>query len=97
MMMNPFTEALRVLDERGWYQGEVEGPDGRGLCAVGALMEAAPGHGWEASLWVERTFGLRETSGLVGLAAFNDDPSTTEEDVRLLFKHAVVAWDEEHS
>jgi hypothetical protein len=94
--MNPFTEALKVLDERGWHQGDLESEDGR-VCAMGALGKVCPQYRLGSSdvlFWVEHQFGLPDTERLTPLAAFNDDPATSEEDVRLLFKHAAEAWDE---
>lgn len=89
--MNPFLGALDVLDRRGWIQGAFDdGPDG-GVCIAGAIHVAA---GYTTTYYLAWAMA----SQLCGkaLSCFNDDPATSEEDVRLLLKHAAAAWDEEH-
>jgi hypothetical protein len=106
--VNPFTKALEVLDERGWTQRTLEDADGR-LCARGAVAAAygweASEWGREPYRFdwtlVTKAERFLVEQGLVtphnrgdstALTRFND--SSSEEDVRLLLKHAAAAWDE---
>lgn len=43
MSDNPYREALKVLDRRGWGRGFLERPDNRRVCALGALGVAMTG------------------------------------------------------
>lgn len=106
MSDNPFLKALDVLDERGWGQGQYEDKDGR-VCAYGALAYACGGHvhrNPNSSMVfiddVSMAYDFAGTlasrlSGMGDLVLFNDDPHTTEEDVRLLFKEAAEKWEEQ--
>jgi hypothetical protein len=92
--VNPFERALEVLDEKGWTQHRFESSDGR-LCILGALAEAQNVSRVEILFSEQRTF-LRSICGEQP-QAFNDDPATSEEDVRLLLKHAAAEWEREHA
>lgn len=101
--MNPFLEALKVLDERGWYQGSLEGPDGS-VCMYGALRVALHGEvmGVQEGKHPPGFYVLLRTvlgNGLIegrSVAEWNDDPLRTEEDVRLKLKEMAVRWEELH-
>ena len=87
---NIFRKALEVLDERGWYQGGYQGPDGS-VCAEQALTLASDARSVFAAL--KRLRQLLPENLFVH--EFNDDPLTTEEDVRLLLKRAAVELESE--
>lgn len=106
MSDNPFYRAIEVLRERGWHQGDLADEHGA-VCALGAYHVAQTG---SLSRWVTLLSLLRPGvwRGYVllddlayaehgeELITFNDDPSTSYEDVELLLKKAAVAWSESH-
>ncbi len=112
MTPNIFLRALGVIDERGWYQGDYEAADGR-VCLVGALSVAVCGRPWTPEIDADGEEAVcaalaRLKDRLVAdgmprhvaddiAGRWNDDPSTTEEDVRLLLKRAAVELEAEEA
>lgn len=87
--------AKRELLRRGWTQGILESGDGR-VCAVGAINRAtdsckmdARTHAVQQQLTVYLDADCFKTE-LVPLAAFNDRPDTTMQDVVNLFDKALA-------
>lgn len=97
MSENVYDRALAVLDEYGWHQGDL-GSNEEGYCAVGAICAVAA-NTWEVGNAVEKLKshlpeGVVAENGPWGkgaVATYNDDPSTTAEDIKLLFKQASAA------
>jgi hypothetical protein len=100
-------KAIEVLQNRGLAKGILEDGEGR-MCAIGALSFALCGDArsplcyWNPELWEvacrasrianEQYPERRPASGYFSLAAFNDHPDTTQEDVeRVLAKSAIGA------
>lgn len=89
MSDNVYEAALKILDEFGWHQGSY-GTDAVGYCAVGALSKAAMKLKYTKNYAADALV----TAGLVPpvagvlhpLASYNDLPSTSEEDIRLILK-----------
>lgn len=108
-MSNPFEQALDVLTKWGWTQGRLRARDGR-LCARGALAEALGVLTSEGTILGGSDVAIDHCEAIAArilgsdrapnalystpLTYFNDDPATSEEDVRLLLKHAAAVWDE---
>ena len=93
-MENPFLKAIDVLKERGWHQGQEQGPDGS-VCLLGAVGVACTGN---AYMWGRENYHLvSQTLGLTRVGSWNDDPERTEEDVILALKHAAEAWEADHA
>jgi hypothetical protein len=87
---NVFERAIDVLNERGWNQGRVEGPDGS-RCLVGALLYVKGDLSWvEEDVHLCAVIGLeRDPDGFISpLPEWNDDPSRSYEDVVLALKEA---------
>lgn len=92
--------AIEVLRERGWYQGDFAGPDGS-VCVVGACYQHLFGQphpparfsGDDAAVLV---FAINVLALLKepNIAVFNDDPSTSYEDVVLILKRAAELAEE---
>lgn len=90
--------AIRLLERRGWHQGDAIGPDGS-LCMASALAEGSIAAGgfaemrdiadcWQRALGcILRAFPERVPEGRQTVADFNDDSRTTQEDVLLILKH----------
>jgi hypothetical protein len=80
------------LDRYGW--GKAPFPGGK-ICLAIALSQAAPGLtiGNHAYLAVRKQIAMlfpdRHVGGAYYIADFNDHPDTTEEDIRLVLKHAL--------
>jgi hypothetical protein len=93
-------EAAGVLDRYGWHKGGF-GDEETGFCLFGAVaranvkMHAGCEQNSRASALIEgygslcaRMNELAREAGFANMAVFNDDPLTSEEDVRLLLKRA---------
>lgn len=89
-----YSKAIDAINERGWHQGDYEGPDGS-VCLFGALafvlsdqtnwqlvptMDATP-------VQVKLAWHIDELFDGVYPDIWNDSPSTSEEDVLLALKH----------
>lgn len=90
------TKALQYMQEHGRTTGAFRLHDGS-VCLLGALRETSD----DLSLtntqsgWSEPA--CRYLQALLtsqGVVQFNDDPNTTDEDVFLMFKHAIQAAEE---
>lgn len=107
--MSVFLDAIKVLEERGWRQGSISDPDldwddyaTSPLCLFGALAVAKTGI---ANVYMANPSDLfygNEDSVLRSLTdgapvLFNDDPSTSYEDVILLLKRAHEAWENDRN
>ena len=85
--MSVYLEAVKVLEERGWHQGGYHGPDGA-VCVQHAIDIAAGSQEdrYESVYAVlERDFDWPEAEPI---GWWNDDPSTSYEDVVLALKKA---------
>jgi hypothetical protein len=89
-------EAIKYLDTHGWTQGNFEDEHGK-VCAIGAFNRGS--FCFNSSLTCSELVAARnraydamvnnipeDCSGIIG---FNDNPSTTAEDVKLMFKKAI--------
>lgn len=88
-------KAADLINERGWWQGDWTGPNGE-VCADQAVREVEDGTACSNSAWLAlhlRCKGL--TNGRRGVMGFNDDPSTTKEDVLLALKQAAYELESE--
>lgn len=79
-----------------WHQGSYDGPNGTG-CVLNHFDRATGGRTiksphFETWLFVD---SFARTEAGTNIYAFNDDPSTTEEDMLLFLKKASVAYDEQ--
>lgn len=93
--------ALDTLNERGWCQGTMLDSEGR-VCALGALSVAIT-KTWqlyETDLRIASSSALSVAEDVFEvdhpndkIARWNDAPSTTVEDVKLLIKRAIEACD----
>jgi hypothetical protein len=93
--VNVYQRALDIINEQGWYQDPQHslaggiGPNGE-ICLMRALQRACDEeHIVEGARWEQITAPLFEELGLPmteSLVRWNDDPHTSEEDVRLLLK-----------
>lgn len=96
--------AREAIEQRGWVQGALSSPDG--VCALGALHAGRLrwSESVEFQRYLEQEYATRaalqrylEQAGrlvnpqLNSIAAWNDDPARTREDVLLAFKQA-AAW-----
>ena len=86
-------EAARILMRDGWIQGALHGDNGAGHCAIGATCAARDELGLSFTLSDSAGFMLfrwllREYGPLRGVAAWNDAPERTAEDVILALKRA---------
>jgi hypothetical protein len=81
--------AIDQIERHGWIQGEAGSPD-KGMCAIGALAYAANVTETGGIHAIEQAMvALTNVVGR-GVVAFNDDPSTSSEDVLLALKQAAV-------
>lgn len=85
---------LSTWDEYGWIQG-LRGDTSVGFCMVGAWVRATGLNVTEPFSMAFRSSFVSAASQLFpdrphwSIAAFNDAKDTSEEDVRLVFKHAM--------
>ncbi len=105
--MSKLEKAIENIDHYGWQQGAFQRRDGR-LCAMGALRMAYGTlhrsvemtlNGTDYQNYSRDCIYLKKAIGgeqylEVGIAEFNDDGSTTVEDVKLMFKRAIEIRDE---
>lgn len=91
---NPHRKAIEVLAERGWTKGTLE--DANGVCIIGACLHAyrffelSPIRDVVEEQYPERV----KRPGFSPVAAFNDHPDTTLEDVILVLEKAAARFDE---
>jgi hypothetical protein len=100
--VNVFERALAIIEEDGWHQGAMRGPDGS-ACLMAERwhyrLPAGEGRRWGAlSAWRARgaaeeallRAACEEVSGPFcgGVHMWNDQPGRSEEDVRLALKMA---------
>ncbi len=99
MTDNPYLRAIEIIKERGWWQGDWEGPNGE-VCIARSLVIA--GHPQPAfSLRLQEAMQtvahmLTKPERRLGPGDWNDAPERTVEDVYLALKHAAADWDDEH-
>lgn len=88
--MSVFLDAIKVLEERGWCQGDYQDEKGR-VCLVGAVGLVVSDRPAAPAL-DERYYPLHKTlQRVIGsrlVSAWNDDPLTTYEDAVLCLKRA---------
>lgn len=86
----------RILIEKGWYQGGLEGPGGS-VCLVGALNTAVLGYAsvWNGrpynhDWWLKREPAIRKLRRITGMhpAVYNDAKAKTVEDVLNVLRKA---------
>lgn len=87
------TEALSLLEVRGWTKGRYEDEDGC-LCSIGALnavVHGDPRYDANTEEWEVAHNALKAGAGIHGVPAwiYNDAPETTFEDVREMFTNAI--------
>lgn len=95
-----FLDAIKVLEQRGWCQGAYfEGSKSDGQRCLASALALASGSRYligtedrKAEAAVARVLGLVDADEI---EKFNDDPSTTYEDVILALKRAHEAWEAE--
>lgn len=81
--------AARNIIEQGWCKGR--NTDGNGsYCILGAVGVATKNESFATSRYYDAVCELRLQMPEVGLPDFNDDPSTTKEDVLGLFDKAIA-------
>lgn len=94
--------SLKVLRERGWGQHSYVNADGS-VCALGAGVIAQGRVVFNGPLLdkCDERYLFRIRDALVPfvpdgqvVSCFNDDPSTSYEDIELMFKHAIAAHQE---
>lgn len=87
-----------LSDPNRWHKGALENVDRSAMCILGAADKACEGH-WDARYIAEDLLeehlpgGVEAFKGrkLVPIAAFNDDPLTTHEDVLTLLDKTLAA------
>jgi hypothetical protein len=88
---------LDYLDEFGWHKGGIENSETKEVCAVGAVVKTDPArHTFYCAVMalqaqLPEDFTPDRSVVVHDVAQYNDLPSTTEEDIRLLFKKAIYA------
>jgi hypothetical protein len=91
-------EAIALLEKYGWIQGKAGSPD-EGMCAIGALAYASAVQRGHANTLAGMLAGMFDTDHITaavsnvvggGVVAFNDNPSTSYEDVVLALKQAAT-------
>ncbi len=96
MSENPYLRAIEVIKERGWWQGDWEGPNGE-VCISESLRVAGAFPSTVSRL--QRAMcvvGPAPGRLRFGPADWNDAPERTIEDVYLALKLAAADWDAEH-
>lgn len=106
MNENPFEKALEVLDNLGWTQHLLQSDDGR-VCVLGSYSVANDFRTSYGRLMYPENPVVRHVRSAILSAGWeppprgnevdevtdwNDQPERTEEDVRLVLKHAAAAW-----
>lgn len=86
--------ALEIIRTQGHHKGDLEDPETGAVCALGAINQAVCGNSKGAAsgiLTYPATKYLRRyiPESHESIPSYNDDPSTTEEDIYLLFKNAI--------
>lgn len=76
-----------VLITRGWYQGDLEGPDGS-VCMIGACLFALVAEDGNDLKYLEATDFIYRQTGEVGISRWNDDPTRTFDEVLRVAKMA---------
>lgn len=96
-------KAADVIEERGWYQGLSQDPDGTGVCALGAicvavgldphaLAELGEGDDAAARAGVEAADALEDWLGLdLPVTQWNDEYVDTAEQVVTALREAAKA------
>ena len=105
---NPFEKALEVLDNLGWHQEQLQSEMTGRVCILGACAIARGDfltNGYPA--YPSRDFAAVVADAIRAagfdvspfwespvdkVAHWNDEPERTQEDVRLVLKHAAAAW-----
>jgi hypothetical protein len=98
-------EALNVLDEKGWHQGSSENEETGAVCAMQAVRRARyrlisrGQRAFKALIDCDDIMKqhipedwkppLNSDESLALVAQYNDDPRTTLEDIKLLFKRSI--------
>jgi hypothetical protein len=106
MMKHNLWEALDLLREKGWCQGQAKHPLTGALCMAGAVIAADRGKiVWRdrvenkllqdtiTALHPNRSVGFFSLGDL-SVALFNDDPETTWEMVETIMEKAAIRGDE---
>lgn len=94
--MSVFLDAIEVLEEQGWRQHPTTGTEST-VCIWSALATAMY-RGGSLGLSVHDTpQGVTLRALEPYPSRFNDDPSTSYEDVILLLKRAHEAWQDDQS
>jgi hypothetical protein len=97
-------KALDVLQEKGWHQKALHGPNGE-VCALGAMRDArielfGPGRDDDNVVYnlayarLTRAISPEDWRNVVSIPRWNDDPNRTAEDVILAFKTATTLEDD---
>lgn len=102
-----FAKAREIHKERGYHKGAYINPvTGQEVCAYGALrlavgsdIEMRHGHGYaiqwtQDKNWGEIGYRLAKYAGINFVPAFNDDESTSSEDIDLMWKIAIYEAEE---
>jgi hypothetical protein len=97
--LDAISEAMQETWSRfGWVKGQL-GSDSNGYCLVGAFRRATMGNTHESPGYIESVFRSQATKAIALLwpdARFispenwNDNVAQSEEDVRLVAKHAIA-------
>lgn len=91
-----FQKTKEVLLDRGWYKGFWTGDNGK-LCILGALSAAGDGRTWLRNVKFLNTFAVEK--GLVptgrSIALWNDNPTTSFNNVLDLLDEAIIAAKEQ--
>jgi hypothetical protein len=106
-----FAQALDILDQRGWSQGMMEDAEGR-VCILGACNLAAFGNAFgapcddtpeaDAAYEAEQVIWGQVAREVVGsrlgaVGPWNDDPTTTVDDVKQALRRLSYLYDEPES
>lgn len=95
--MNPYLRAIEIIKERGWWQGDLYGPNEE-RCLLGAVpISADADFSRRLAAAVGEVAPFPPARHCVNLiVAWNDAPERTIEDVYLALKYAAADWDAEH-
>lgn len=86
---NIMSVASRILDEKGWCQGEFTDSNGR-VCLYEAMAEARRVlHGDSFHAFHEAAFTLQEITNAPSVWWFNDEEAQSVEDVKLAMKKTI--------
>lgn len=91
--MNPFEQAIEILEKRGWTKGRMVSSDGR-LCLQAAIVIAVDGY--IRSTWskkaCEALIFFCDTTGIPTIPAWNDRYGLTFEEVIDELRIVAKAW-----